>query len=164
MRDIQKLLGGFLLRRKQSGFQHGADQCFEIFRTDFRIAVFVGDDLALLGQPKLAIDGPCGLREDGLIAGATTAAHSATAAMKKPQRDARQVIKKSGQGGGGLIELPVAGEKSAIFIAVGVAQHDVLLAPRSPHQVTDARKIIESLHDGCCKAQVFNRFKKRHND
>ena len=62
------------------------------------------------------------------------------------------------------VKLPVACKDAAIFVAVGVAQHDVLLGTRALDQIGDARQCIELTHDACRVAQVFDRFKQRNHD
>ena len=68
------------------------------------------------------------------------------------------------QRGLGAIQLPVAGEEAAVFVAVAVAQHDVLLTARATDQGTDAGQSIKALHDPRSVAQVGNGFEQRHDD
>ncbi len=84
--------------------------------------------------------------------------------MEKPQGNALDVFEQFHQIGRGLVKLPVAGEKSAVFVAVGIAQHNVLLTTRVTHQFGNAGQLVKRLHDRGSATQVFNRFKKRHHN
>ena len=64
----------------------------------------------------------------------------------------------------GPVQLPVAGEDSAVLVAVAVAQHDVLLGTRPLHQLRDSGQCIELAHDGSRVAQVRDRLEQGHND
>ncbi len=68
----------------------------------------------------------------------------------------------------GAVQLPVAGENPAVFVAVGVAEHDVLLAVAvgvsALHHGAHAGQGVVVAHDGRGVAQVFNGFKQRHHD
>ena len=75
-----------------------------------------------------------------------------------------QFVKHFHQRDFGAVELPVAGEDAAVFIAVRVAQHDVLLAPAALHQRGHALQCVKRAHDGRGIAQVFDGFKQRHHD
>jgi len=64
----------------------------------------------------------------------------------------------------GPVQLPVAGEDAAVFVAVGVAQHDVLLGAAALHQRGNAGQGVKLAHDGCGIAQVFDGLEQRHHD
>ena len=73
-------------------------------------------------------------------------------------------VEEFDEGDLGAVQLPVAGEDTAILVAVAVAQHDVLLAAAALHQCSHAGQGIELAHDGRGVAQVFDGFKQRHHD
>ena len=75
-----------------------------------------------------------------------------------------QRIENAHQFGLGAIQLPVAGKKTAVLVAVAVAQHDVLLGPRAHHHVQHTRQRVEVAHDAGRVPQIANGFKERHHD
>jgi hypothetical protein len=131
-RPWARLLGGL----QQRGFQRGGHQGFQVAPADLGVGVLGGDHLALLGQADLAAHRARRLRQDGLVAGAAAAAHRAAAAVEHAQLDAvaGQFVEQFHQRDLGAVQLPVAGEDAAVLVAVGVAQHDVLLAAAALHQ------------------------------
>ncbi len=69
--------------RHQAGFQRRCYQQLQVAAADFRIGKLGGDDLALLGQTDLAVDGAWRLRQDRLVARAAATADGAAAAMEQ---------------------------------------------------------------------------------
>ena len=111
--------------------------------------------------------GAGGLGQNCLVAWAAAAPHRATTAVEHAQLDGvacGQFVKQLYQRNLGTVQLPVAGEDAAVFVAVRVAQHDVLLATAALHQRGNAGQGIKLPHDGCGVAQVFNGFKQRHHN
>ncbi len=152
--------------RQQRGLQRGGHQGFEVAQPDLGIAVFAGDDLALFGQADLAIHRARRLGEDGVEARPAAASHRAATAVEQPQGDAMlglELLELLGQRDLGAIQLPVGGEEAAVLVAVGIAQHDLLLAAGALHQPRDAGQGIEVAHDGRGVAQVFDGFEQRRH-
>jgi hypothetical protein len=166
-RGLQKGLGGGLGRLQQRGFQRGGDQGFQVAPADFGVGVFGADHLALLRQADLPAHRAGRLRQDGLVARAAAAADRAAAAVEHAQLDVVRVgqhVEQVDQRDLGAVELPVAGEDAAVLVAVGVAQHDVLLGAAALDQLGDAGQRVELAHDGRGIAQVFDGFEQRHDD
>ena len=108
-----------------------------------------------------------GLGQDGLVAGATAAAHSAASAVEHAKLNVvaiGQTVEVFHQGHFGAVELPVAGENTAVLVGVGITQHDVLFGPRALNQIGNARQGVKITHDASRIAQVFNGFKQRHHN
>ena len=137
-RCLQKGGVGLGLGREQARFQACGHERFEVATADFRVGVFGGNDLALLGQSDLPVHGARRLGENGLVARASAAPHRAAAPVEEAQGDAIEGSEHPGQRRGGAVKLPGAGEEPPVLVAVGIAQHDVLLAARAPDQPGNA--------------------------
>ncbi len=154
-------------RVQQGGFEGRGDQGLEVPAADLGVGVLRVDDLALLGQPDLAVDRARRLRQDGLVARPAATPDGATAAVEQAQHDARRARQRREQRGQldlGAVELPVAGEEAAVLVAVAVADHHVLLAARARDQRQHAGHGIEVAHDGAGAAQVGDGLEQRHDD
>ena len=87
--------------------------------------------------------------------------------MEQTQSDAVlffQLFEHIHQGQLGLVKRPVAGENTAVFVAVRIAQHDVLLAAAAFHHGRDARQGVVATHDVGRLLQVFDGFKQGRHD
>ena len=93
-------------------------------RTD--VGVLPVEDFALLGDAELAGEAVDGLGEDGAVGGAAAAAYGSSAAVEEAQGDAA-VAGYLVEGAVGFVDLPGAGDHAAVFVGVGVAEHDLLL-------------------------------------
>ena len=168
LRGLQEGLGHVGRWRQQAGFQRGGHQRFEVAAADVRVAVFGTDHLALFGEADLAAHGAMRLRQNGLVAGATAAAHRAAPAMEHAQAHrpefAAQLVEQGHQGQLGAVKLPVAGENAAILVAVGIAEHDVLLAAAALDHGGHARQAVEVAHDARRIAQVLDGLEQRHGN
>ena len=163
----QKRFACRLGRLQQGGLERGGDQGFQVAPANFGVGVFGANHLALLREADLPAHRARRLGQDGLVAGAAAAPYGAAAPMEHAQPDrmaAAEFVKHLDQRDLGAVQLPVAGEDAAVFVAVRVAQHDVLLAATALHQRGHAGQCIEVAHDGPGVAQVFNGFKQRHHD
>ena len=60
-----------------------------------------------------------------------------------------------------LVERPVAGEDATVFVAVRIAQHDVLLAAAALHHGGDAGQGVIAAHDVRGLLQIFYGLKQR---
>src|SRR6201746_1154507 len=74
-----------LLRPQQAALQVCGRKNLQIVAADLGVGIFAGDDLALLGDPDLAVHRAAGLRDDRLIARPAAAADRAAAAVEQPQ-------------------------------------------------------------------------------
>ena len=105
------------------------------------------------------------LRQDGLVTRAAASPHCAATAVEHTQPYfSRQCVKRFRQGGFRAVQLPVAGENATVFVAVGVTQHDVLLATTGRHHVQNATKRIKRLHDRRRIAQIRDGFEQGYDD
>ena len=152
---------------QQTGLQGGGHQGFQVASAQSGVGVLGVDHFALLGQADLPTYRARGLRKNSVVAGATATTHGTTSAMEQTQSDAVlffQLFEHIHQGQFGLVERPVAGENAAVFVAVRVTQHDVLLAAAAFHHGRDARQGVVAAHDVGRLLQVFDGFKQgRHN-
>ena len=152
---------------QQGRLQRGRHQRFQVAPANFRVGVFRPDHLALFGQANLPAHRAWRLGQDGLVAGATAAAYCAAPAMEQSELDLvcfGELVKQLDQHNLGAVKLPVAGENATVLVAVGVTQHDLLLAAAARYQLGNAGQGVKLAHDGRGMAQVFNRLKQRHNN
>ena len=129
--------------------------------------VLGGNDFALLGQADLPVHRARRLREDRLVARPAAAPDRAAAAVEESQRQrmrVAQAVEQFDQRRAGAIQLPVAGEKSAVLVAVAVAEHDVLHRAGARDHAGDAGQRVKAAHDGGGIAQVADLFEQRHDD
>ncbi len=154
-------LGGEVLHRRQIlGSRLG---CFRLQEGRFeRRRVFAGDDLALLGDANGTLDGADRLGEDRLVARSAAAADRAAATMKEAQPDivAPEYFDERDLR---LVELPARGQETAILVAVGVAQHDLLDAAAAFEQARVFRQAQQLVHHVAAMAQILDRFEERHD-
>ena len=107
----------------------------------------------MFGQPDLTAHRAGWLRQYGVKTGAAASPDRATAPMEQAQGDAVQCFQRVediDQGNFGLIKRPVAGEDAAVFVAVRVAEHDVLFAAATRQQRRHARQCKIVAHDLRC--------------
>src|SRR6516225_9309328 len=114
-------------RLQHCRFQSRRRKDLEVASAELGVRVFAGDDLALLGDADGTLHGTRRLSKDRLIAGPAAAADRAAAAVEQAQPDLmapehldeRQLR---------LVEFPAGGQETAILVAVGIAEHDLLHA------------------------------------
>ncbi len=147
----------------------GTSQSVEGCR-DHQLQIALGEDdvgvlpvqhFALLGNADLAGEGAVRLGIDGAVRRAAAAADGAAAAVKEPQADAA-LARHLVQGAMGAEDLPGAGEHAAVFVGVGVAEHDLLGVAPGFQQLPIAGRLPELAADGGRVAQIFNGFEERH--
>ena len=63
----------------------------------------------------------------------------------------------------GLVKLPARGDKAAVLVAVGIAEHHFLLAAARLHQAAVFRQRQGAVHHGGAVAQILNRLEQRHD-
>ena len=125
---FQKLIGDRPVRREQRRFDRRRRQRLQVAARDLRMRIFRGDHLALLRHADLAVHRARWLGEDRLIARAAATPHRAAAAMEQAQLDATLLLDEFRKRDGSAINFPVAREKTAVLVAVRVAEHDLLHA------------------------------------
>src|SRR3954470_20267831 len=116
-----------VLRVQERHFEHARDDVVEVLPAKLGVEILSGDHLALLGDADAGLHGARRLRQDGLVARSAAATDRAAAAMKYPQLNAA-ALKDIDKSHLGLEQLPARGQKAAVLVAVGIAEHDLLYA------------------------------------
>ena len=100
------------------------------------VSVAGEDDLALLGELEAAVDRALGLREDGAVCRAATAADGTAAAVHEDEVD---VVLLGPLGDGGLrgVQDQRGAGGAGVLGGVGVAEHDLQAAARLGHAALD---------------------------
>src|SRR5688572_28892114 len=80
--------------------------------------------------------------------------------MEEPQMD-RAGRPKIAQGALGFIERPVCRNKANILVAVGVADHDLLLIAAQAQLAAIDIKLEQAIHDRCTVREIIARLKER---
>ncbi len=145
---------------QQGGFQCRRREDLEVAPTEFRVRVFAGDDLALLGDANGTLDRTRRLSQDRLVARPAAAPDRAAATMEEARLDvvtAEDVDERHL----GLVELPAGGQETAILVAVGIAEHDLLNAAAVVEQACVFGEAQELIHHRAAMAQILDRFKER---
>ncbi len=157
LRRMRSLLSA----RPRECFQTGRDHQFQIPFGEHRVGIFPVEYFALLGDANLAGKTARRLGENGGMSRPAAAADRAAAAMEESQlhsaflRGAMQLAMR-------LIEFPRAGEHAAVFVGVGVAEHDFLPASPGIEQRLISGIAPEAAHDAAGGAQRINGFEQRH--
>mmetsp|Transcript_5593 Transcript_5593/g.13511 ORF Transcript_5593/g.13511 Transcript_5593/m.13511 type:complete len:650 (-) Transcript_5593:298-2247(-) len=105
------------------------------------------DYLALNGHAQVAVDRVGGLRENGNVLGPASAAHSSSTTVKESQLHSK-LGRHLGHGLLGFVQLPVAGDATAVLGGVTVPHHDLL-------------DVIELPRDNCAILLVFKQHPER---
>ena len=163
-RDFQEFVGRRLAIGEKRRLQGRGDDQLELAAADLRIGVFRGDDLALLGHADLAVHRARRLRQDRVIGRSAAAPDRSAAPVEEAHREVREGREEFGERGRGAIELPDARDDSAVLVAVGIAEHDVLRRAGIGDERGDPRQRIEIAHDRRGVAQVFDRLEERRDD
>ena len=112
------------------GVEGGGDHQLEIALGENDVGVLPVEDFALFGEAEGAVEGVERLGEDGAVGGSAAAADGASATVKEAEGDAG-FAGHGVQGAMGFEDLPGAGDHAAVFVGVGVAEHDFLgMVPR----------------------------------
>ena len=167
VRFLRHLFDGFFPRPAFAGWS-GAGQCFETggdhqFQIPFRqnrVGIFPVEDFALLGDANLSGETAGWLRENRRVRGAASASNGAAAPMKQTKLH-MMLVGGAVQFAMSLVQFPRAGEHAAVFIRVGVAEHDFLPASPGIEQGSILRISPEAAHDVGRGAQRVNGFKQR---
>ena len=116
----------------------------------------------MFGDADLPGHAAGGLRQHGFVGGAAAAPHAAAAPVEQAQ--AHLVFgKQFHQSLLGLIQHPLAGYITAVFIAVGIAEHDFLNIAAAGEQVAVPRQGEKMIHHADALLQRFDGFKQRHD-
>ena len=142
------------------GVEAGGDHELEVALGEDDVGVLPVEDFALLGDAELAGEAVDGLREDGAVGGAAAAAYGASAAVEEAQGDAA-VAGDLVEGAVGLVDLPGAGDHAAVFVGVGVAEHDLLAVVPGFEQGLVGFAGPELAHDGGGVLEVFDGLEER---
>ncbi len=100
-------------------------QRFQIPASDFRIGIFAADHFTLLGNAYLPVHAMRRLSQYRLIAGAATPPDGAAASVEQAQLNLVPG-KYLGKFGFSFIQFPIGGKKTAVLVAVGIAEHHLL--------------------------------------
>ncbi len=142
------------------GVEAGGDHQFEIALGEDDVGVLPVEDFALLGDAEFAGEAVHGLGEDGAVGGAAAAADGAAAAVEEAEVDAA-VAGDLVEGAVGLVDLPGAGDHAAVFVGVGVAEHDLLMVVPTCKQRLVGFAGPELAHDGGGVLEVFDGLEER---
>ena len=141
-------------------FKRCSGENFQITASDFGVGIFRSDDLTLLGNANGAVYRATRLRQNRIIAWAAAATDRAAAAMEQAHRDA-VFAEDIDELNFGLIELPARGNKTAIFVAVRIAEHDFLHVATVFDQSAIGRVREGRFHNGSAGLQIADGFKER---
>ena len=151
-----------LPRLQQARFQRRRGENFQIVAADFRVGIFAGDDLALFGDPDLAVHRAARLRDDGVIARPAAAADRTAAAVEQPQAHA-VALEHTDQADLGLVEFPARGDETAVLVAVGIAEHHLLHPAAAVDEATVFRQRKQAVHDRGTGLQILDGLEQRHD-
>ena len=107
--------------------QRGGDHQFQIALGENHIGVLPIKHFSLLGNADLPSKSAHRLGIDGTVRGTAAAAYRAAAAVKQPT--APRFHLHLMQSAVSAENLPRAGEHPAVFVGVGISQHDLLRSP-----------------------------------
>ena len=144
----------------QGGLQHRGERQVQVPTGDFRVAVLVGDDLALFSEFDLAVQDAVGLGENRGVGRPAAPADGSTPAVEHPDGDPG-VRRDVPDGPEGLVDFPLGGSDPAVLVGIGVADHDLLgAAPQvddlpvgldgeqGPQGGADGAQVVDGLKQG----------------
>ena len=141
--------------------ERSGDHQLEVALGQHFVGIFEVEHFALLGDAQLAVEGVDGLGEDGAMRGSAAAAHRAAAAVEEAQLDAG-LARHHVQIAMSAENLPRGGQHAAIFVRVGVAEHDLLPVVPAGQELAVVGTAPKLAANGGRVAQVFNGFEERH--
>ena len=145
--------------RARGGQQQPVQRLFEVAARQDRVAVLVGQRLALLGDAQPRVDGPRRLPEDRAAGRATPTADAGAAPVEEAPAHpgaAAHVADLPLR----LVQRPVRREEARVLVAVAVAQHDLLHVPAQHRAVLGQRQQLP--HDLRRPLEVVQRLEQRH--
>ena len=153
---------GHLVQPRLPVRQHGRGEEFEVVQRCPAIGVIGRYHFALFGDPEATMHGPQRLRGNRPPGGRPAPADRSATAVKedRPQVAPRQCLSNPPLR---LVQLPGRTDKTAILVAVGIAQHH--LDGAIPHPQTamgqrDRKEIVENVGR---VAQIRDRLEQRHD-
>ena len=147
--------------RTRQGIERGRDHELQIAFGENDVGVLPVQHFALFGNPDLAGKSAGWLGIDGAVRRTAAPADRSAPAVKEPQPHtalARYLV----QGAVGAEDLPGAGEHAAVFVGVGISQHDLLRIAPGLQQPAIAGRLPQLAADGRRVAQIFNGFEQRN--
>ena len=129
---------------------------------DLRLGVLGGDHLALFGDSQRPVHRARRLGQDGIVAGATAAAHRAAATVEEPQPDSGLACRFH-EIEFGPVQRPVGGQVAAVLVGVGVAEHHLLAVAAGGHDAPVDRKVKCRFQNRRTALQVVDGLEQRHN-
>ncbi len=140
--------------------ERGGDHQLQIALGEDDVGVLPVQDLALFGDAEFAGEAVDRLGEDGAMGGAAAAADGSAAAVEEAQGHAAlagHLVERAV----GLVDLPGAGDHAAIFVGVGVAEHDLLLVVPGFEQRLVGLAGPEFAHDGGSVLEILDGLEER---
>ena len=116
----------------------------------------------MLGEAQETVHCAGGLRANRLVAWATTASDTAAATVEQTQTNA-MLRKGFDERRLRAVKRPVGGEVAAVFVAVAVAEHDLLRVALCFEPTAIERMRKRGRHHFWRGFQVFNRLEQRRN-
>ncbi len=136
-----------LLAMQRQCFQARSDHQFQVPFGENRVRILPVEHFALLGDANVPGETSWRLREDCGVGGATTASHGSAAPMKEAKLHSI-FLRRAMQLAMCFVQFPRAGEHAAVFVGVGVAEHDFLPASPGIEQSLIFRMAPQAAHDG----------------
>ena len=122
-----RVLSGLRSPRTNQGFEGSGHHQFQRAFGQNRLRILPIEHLPLFGNLKVTTEGSHRLRHHRAMGRAAAAANRPTASVKDGQVNVR-LVGHAMQFAMRLVDLPQTGEHAAVFVAVGVAQHDLLFS------------------------------------
>ena len=145
--------------RARGGQQQPVQRLLQVAARQDRVAVLVGQRLALLGDAQARVDGPGRLAQDGAAGRAAPTPDAGAAPVEEPPANARAAAHVTDVPLR-LVQRPVRREEPGVLVAVAVAQHDLLHAVAQHRAVLGQREQFP--HDLRRAGQVVQRLEQRH--
>ncbi len=149
-------------RPREACLQRRRGERLEVAPAALRVGVLARDHLALLGEAQRAVDAPRRLREHRVVARPAAAADGAAAAVEQAQPHAARPAGVE-QRFGRLVERPVGGEVAAVLVAVGIAEHHLLLVAAARDPAAVERQVESCGNDLAAVLQVADRLEERND-
>ena len=150
-----------MLAAQRQGFEAGRDHQLQIPFGEHRIGILPVEHFALLGDANVAGETSRGLREDRGVSGTTAATDRSATAVEQAKLHS-VFLRRAMQFAMSFVEFPRAGEHAAVFVGVGVPEHDFLPASPGIEQRLIFGIAPEAAHDGAGGAERVDGFEQRH--
>ena len=143
----------------ERGLEHGGKRQIKVATSDLRMAVLVGDDLALFGELHLAVQYAAGLAENRGVRRTASTTNGSSPSVEDPDRDAR-LLGDLPDGTKGFVDLPLRGGYATVFVRVRVADHDLLTPATKFHDAAVGGHLEEGSQGGSDGPEVVNGFEQ----